>query len=147
MNTVELIAAHFESLAARQTASTAPPRILAIDDDPAVLVMLRECLANAQFDVICVQSGQEAIDRIADGYVFNLVLLDLKLPGIGGVEVLRRLKALIPDVPVVFYTGYPHSEDMMEATKIGYFGLIEKPTTCAQLIERLREIFRLHRIG
>jgi excisionase family DNA binding protein len=116
----------------RQHATALRVTILVVDDDEMVREVLTVALQSGQRQILGAASGQEALE-IARKTNLDLVLLDLLMPGINGVETFRQLHALHPDLPVVIITGYPDSDLMAQALEIGPFTMINKPADVNQL--------------
>ncbi|MBI5885003.1 MAG: response regulator [Deltaproteobacteria bacterium] len=82
-------------------------RILVVDDEEGLRLLYKEELEEAGWEVTLAASGEESLRRIEEGKI-DLVLLDIKMPGMDGVEVLRHVKERWKDLPVVLCTAYPH---------------------------------------
>jgi len=82
-------------------------KILVVDDEEGLRLLYKEELEDDGAEVTLAASGAEAIERLEEG-VFDLILLDIKMPGMDGVEVLRRVKEKWSDIPVILCTAYPH---------------------------------------
>ncbi|MBN2199246.1 MAG: sigma-54-dependent Fis family transcriptional regulator [Candidatus Aminicenantes bacterium] len=104
------------------------PGILLIDDDPAVQDSCGQVLSRAGYRVVTASTGEDGLERFGSG-AFFAVLLDLKLPGMGGLDVLRRIMETSPETPVVIITGYASIESAVEAVKKGAFDYLAKPFT------------------
>jgi CheY-like chemotaxis protein len=145
--TLDQIDAYFQKQAARaaeKKAGTHTPRVLLIDDDENFCLMVQHTFAAKGVSIHTALSGYEGHDkaRLAPD-PYDLVLLDLKLPGLSGPEVFRRLKRDCPTAPVVICSGHAKDEDMDEILRIGgYFGFLEKPFD----VEKLAEVFRHYRL-
>ncbi|NOR10229.1 MAG: FAD-dependent oxidoreductase, partial [Desulfovibrionaceae bacterium] len=116
-------------------------RILVVDDELIVRESLRDWLTEDGFEVEMAESGPEALEKMAR-QVYNLMLLDIKMPGMDGVEVLKRSKELRPELPVVMMTAYATVETAVEAMKIGALDYLMKPfdpETLAPLVVKLYE--------
>jgi len=114
------------------------PRILVVDDDRAVRNVLQIHLRKKGYDVTLVSSGEQALRAVADRPV-DVVLTDVAMPGMGGIELLKRLKAAHPEVRVVVMTGYGSVADAVTAMKTGADDYIIKPVskdTVLLLVER-----------
>jgi two-component system, cell cycle response regulator DivK len=111
-----------------------PRRILVVEDNPLNLKLVRDVLQFAGYDVIEAQSGEEGL-RVAQQDPPDLVLMDLQLPGIDGIETLRRLRegSLGRDVPVVAVTAFAMAEDRERASRAGFDGFVEKPISVREL--------------
>jgi CheY-like chemotaxis protein len=80
-------------------------RILVADDDSKIRLLYREQLSRAGYDVECVASGQEAIDKCVSG-AYDVVILDIEMPGMSGIEALVRLRQLAPDIRVILNSAF-----------------------------------------
>lgn len=83
-------------------------RVLVVDDEEGIRLLYKEELEDEGCEVILASSGEEALEKIKDKDYVDLVLLDIKMSGMDGVEVLRRLKEKWKDLPVILCTAYPH---------------------------------------
>ncbi len=120
--------------------SDAPPRILVVDDDTNVSEVVSRYLAREGFSVVTVGDGVTALDRaLADPP--DLVVLDLMLPGIDGLEVCRRLRALAP-VPVIMLTARGDESDRVIGLELGADDYIAKPFSPKELVARVRAVLR-----
>ena len=101
-------------------------RTLVIDDDSTILSIFKETLTEQGHEVVAVSTGIEGVKSVEAGD-FDLVFLDLKLPDIDGVEVLRQIRKIRPSILITVITGYPDSEMMDRALKEGPMGIMNKP--------------------
>lgn len=113
------------------------PRILFIDDEEIVLRSCRRIFAGSGYEIETAMSGEEGLSK-ALNQDFDLVVTDLKMPGIGGMEVLTRLRKSRPDTTVIIFTGYASVDTAREALKNGAFDYIPKPFTP----EEIREVIK-----
>lgn len=109
-------------------------RILVVDDEPMVASSCRRILAAAGDDVQASQSGREGLQRALAGN-FDVVMADLRMPDLDGMELVRTLRARRPEVAVIILTGYGSVASAVEAVKLGVVEYIEKPFTPEQLTE------------
>lgn len=100
-------------------------RVLIVDDDRPTAEMLQECV-GAGYAVEIAANGPEALDAAARVRP-DVVLLDVTMPGMSGVEVLQRLRAVDPSMPVIMVTGTPERDAIAEALRLGAFSYIPKP--------------------
>jgi len=108
-------------------------KVLIVDDDKNVRDFLERFLKQKGYlSVQSVESGKEAIDIIGEQDI-KLVLLDIKLPGIDGIEVLRKIKEIKQDTGVIIITGFPEEATAKEALKLGAYDYIMKPFDLAYL--------------
>lgn len=103
-------------------------RILVVDDEKNIRLVLDQCLSEEGYQVETAVSGEHAVEKFAAG-PFDLVLLDMKMPGMDGIEVLRRIKRTAADVPVIMVTGYGSIETAVETMKLGAVDYLRKPFT------------------
>ena len=115
-------------------------RILVVDDELIVRDSLKEWLVEEKFSVDMAASGQEALDLLAEN-PYRLMLLDIKMPGMDGVEVLKRAKDAQPDLTVVMMTAYATVETAVEAMKIGALDYLIKPFDPEALIPKIVNIY------
>ena len=118
-------------------------RILIVDDQPNVRLVFRTALESAGYSVSEVEDGASALDRLEESPA-DLVLLDLKMPGIGGMETLRRLRDAGNDVPVVIVTAHGSIPDAVQAMKFGAIDFLSKPLRPEALRKVVGEVFRRH---
>jgi len=104
------------------------PRILVVDDEMIVCESCQRILQEDSYEVECVSSGKEAIEKMKAN-PFDIVITDLKMPGIDGMEVLKSIREDYPDTVVIMITGFSTVETAVEAMKLGAFDYIPKPFT------------------
>lgn len=115
-------------------------RVLVVEDDPSVAEVVGRYLERDGFVVSWASNGREALQRaVALGP--GLVVLDLSLPGMDGLEVLRRLRALAP-VPVVILTARGEESDRVEGLQLGADDYVVKPFSPRELVARVRAVLR-----
>ncbi len=101
--------------------------ILVVDDDKNTRDYLAVFLGGSGFDVECLGSGDEAIERLASGYSPSMILLDVMLPGKDGIEVLSNVKAIYPALPIIILSGIGQIKTVVEAMKMGASDYLTKP--------------------
>jgi heterodisulfide reductase subunit A len=122
-------------------------RILVVDDEPILRDSLKDWLEEDGFQVDKAESGPEALERVAR-QAYHLILLDIKMPGMDGVEVLKRVKEMRPELPVVMMTAYATVETAVEAMKMGALDYLMKPFDPDTLVPMVVKIYdRLERRG
>jgi two-component system response regulator HydG len=120
---------------------TQRPRLLVVDDDRAILTLIGTIALAEGFDVATTVSGEDAMKQIRHRPV-DLVLLDLRMPGITGLDVLRAIRDINPRVKVVLMTGYGTIDTAVEAVKLGAMDYLTKPfdlPRLRQLLSTVRE--------
>ncbi|HOJ52729.1 MAG TPA: sigma-54 dependent transcriptional regulator [Syntrophales bacterium] len=107
--------------------------ILIVDDEESILKSLGAILTDEGYEVLTAESGEQAL-KIIDEELPSLVLLDIWLPGIDGLEVLKRIKSEYPQIMVIMMSGHGTIETAVRATKLGAFDFIEKPLSLEKVI-------------
>jgi len=113
-------------------------RILVVDDEPIVNESCRRVLSGHGFDVDTTQSGRDGVTRACAQH-FDLVITDLKIPDLDGMDIVRTLRAQRPDTRIVIITGYGTVPSAVEAMGLGVSDYIEKPFTPEQLREAVEQ--------
>lgn len=113
------------------------PRILVIDDESAIRDSMRMILEYEGYEFVGSASGEDALALVSRESV-DLVFLDIKMPGMDGLEVLQRIKALTDDLPVIIISGHGTVATAVEATKLGAFDFIEKPLASERILLTIR---------
>ena len=101
-------------------------RVLVVDDEEVVRLGYRRVLSADGFRVMAAGDGHEALDLMA-GDRFDVVLLDLRMPGMDGLDVLQAIKERWPESEVVVVTGYPSIDTAKKAVKLGAYDYLAKP--------------------
>jgi excisionase family DNA binding protein len=109
------------------------PRILVVDDEASIRDLLSKTLALAEYDVDTVTDGRTALERLRL-YPYDLLIADLKMPGIDGLSVIREAKRLKTDLPVIIITGYSTETAAIEALNLGVSGYLTKPFRVPQVL-------------
>jgi len=107
-------------------------RILVVDDEEIVLRSCKRILAGRDYEVETVADGSEALQLIENNHI-DVLVLDIKMPGIDGLEVLQRVKETHPDIDVIMITGLHEIEAAVQAMKLGAFDYLPKPFDPAEL--------------
>ncbi|EPR44152.1 two component, sigma54 specific, transcriptional regulator, Fis family [Desulfovibrio sp. X2] len=123
------------------------PRILIVDDDIAFQGMLREAVGEKGFAVDCAASAEEGIRTAASG-VYNLILLDVRLPGMSGIEAIPHFREASPSTEIIIMTAYAEKDSAVQAIRRGAYDYFTKPFSLAEMeivIRRALEKQRLQR--
>jgi len=121
------------------------PSILIVDDEPSILQSLGGLLSDEGFGVITAANGYEAL-KIVDTESPDLVLLDIWMPGIDGIETLKEIKKDNPHIQVIIISGHGNIETAVKATKLGAFDLIEKPLSIDKVIVSINNALNFRRL-
>ena len=112
-------------------------KILLIDDDEMTLIFMRKMLEDSGFPVVATADGPHGIELFKEHHP-QLVLLDIGLPGMSGLQVLRELRSLDPEAQVVIISGYKSDVTVRLALDSGAQEFIEKPVDARILLEKVR---------
>ncbi|MCS7223511.1 MAG: response regulator [Armatimonadetes bacterium] len=116
-------------------------RVLIVDDEPEVADFFAEILSREGALAQVAQSAEEALQQVSQ-QPFDLVFLDLFLPGMDGAEAFGQIRKLDPDVPVVLITGYPDSDLVAKALRFGAVFLLFKPLAAEEIARLVRSVRR-----
>jgi excisionase family DNA binding protein len=105
---------------------TGRPRILVVDDEASIREMLTKTLTLAEYEVDAAPDGRAAIERLRL-MPYDLLITDLKMPGMDGLAVIREARRYRPDLPVIIITGYSTEASAIEAINLGVAGYLTKP--------------------
>lgn len=108
-------------------------RVLVADDEARVRELLERIIGVADYEVESVPDGVAAVARLREA-PFDLVVTDLRMPGMGGLELAREAKRLWPAIKIVVITGYPSQSSAIDAINIGVDGYLTKPFRAADLL-------------
>ena len=123
-------------------AGTAAPRtVLAIDDEAYMLDVIRDSLEAAGHRALLAASGEAGLELLqAQGKGLDLVLLDLSMPGLGGLETLRRIRAADPGIPVVLTSGFAEEEAVAQLGGMALAGFLQKPYRARTLVDLVESL-------
>lgn len=116
-------------------------KVMLVDDEEAFVTTLSDRIQRRDFSSSVAYTGEQAL-QIVDDQVPDVMILDLKMPGIGGMEVLRRVKKAYPKVQIIILTGHGSEKDKKEALSLGAFNYLQKPV---QIDELARQIINAHK--
>jgi len=102
------------------------PRVLVVDDEATIRDLLSKTLALAEYDVDLAPDGRGAIDRLRM-IPYDLLITDLRMPGVDGLTVIREARRLKADLPVIIITGFSNEASAIEAVNLGVSGYLTKP--------------------
>lgn len=112
--------------------------VLLVDDEVEFVKTLAERLQLRGFEVRVAGDGESAMNQIQAGFP-DLVVLDVMMPGLGGLEVLKQIKQHQPRIPVILLTGHSSTSDGIEGMRLGAFDYLMKPINIDELIKKMQE--------
>jgi len=119
--------------APRAAAGAARPRVLVVDDEASIRDLLAKTLALAEYDVDIAADGRAALERMRM-YPYDLLIVDLKMPGMDGLSVIREAKRYKSELPVIIITGFSTETSAIEAVNLGVAGYLTKPFRVPQVL-------------
>jgi len=108
-------------------------RILVVDDEASIRDLLSKTLALAEYEVDTASDASAALDRVR-GTAYDLLIADLKMPGMDGLTLIRQVKRMRADLPVIIITGYSTESSAIEAVNLGVAGYLTKPFRVPQVL-------------
>jgi two-component system response regulator HydG len=116
-------------------------KILVVDDDAGLRMSVASALTESQYQVEQANDGEEAVNRIRSKS-FDLVIMDVNMPRLSGIEALKEIKAHDPSIMVIILTAYSNIRDAIEATRLGAYNYLEKPVKSENLVYMVDQAFR-----
>jgi len=116
-------------------------KILLVDDEEDFVKTLSERIKMRDLGSDIALNGEEAL-KLVDNEVPDVMVLDLKMPGIDGMEVLRRVKKAYPDVQVIMLTGHGSEKDEKDARRLGAFEYLQKPVDIDKLVQYIQRAYK-----
>jgi len=117
----------------RPATGVSRPRVLVVDDEASIRDLLAKTLALAEYDVDVASDGRSALERMRM-YPYDLLIADLKMPGMDGLAVIREAKRYKADLPVIIITGFSSESSAIDAVNLGVAGYLTKPFRVPQVL-------------
>ncbi|HOT08477.1 MAG TPA: response regulator [Polyangiaceae bacterium] len=114
-------------------------KVLLVDDEVEFTSVLAERMQARGLTVDTAASGVEALEKMEGGSRYDVVVLDLAVPGMNGMQTLERLMALNPDMQVILLTGHATLQDGIRAVRMGAREVMEKPADLSELLQKISE--------
>lgn len=119
------------------------PRILIVDDEERFVTTLSKRLIERELEVVVgVYSGKEAIEEVRNK-TYDVIILDVKMPGLDGIETLRELKKIDPGIEVLMLTGHASVDSAVEGMRLGAHEYLMKPCDIEELMEKIDGAYEL----
>jgi len=122
-------------------------RVLLVDDEEKFVISTKKFLTNRNFDVLTAFNGMSALEILAVNDDIHVVVLDVKMPGMDGISVLKEIKARFPLVEVVMLTGNATFESAVAGIKIGASDYLMKPADPGELVQKIEEAFEKRKLN
>ena len=120
---------------ARPASGATRPRVLVVDDEASIRDLLAKTLALAEYDVDVAADGRSALERMRL-YPYDLLIADLRMPGMDGLTVIREAKRYKADLPVIIITGFSTESSAIEAINLGVSGYLTKPFRVPEVLKQ-----------
>jgi DNA-binding NtrC family response regulator len=118
-----------------------PIKVMLIDDEADFLESMRKVLQRRNMEVVTAENGPDALSLLKDNLV-DVAIVDIKMQGMDGLEVLKRIKRSFPSIEVILLTGHPSVETAMEGIKLGANEYMKKPPDIDELAGTIRKLYR-----
>ncbi|MDR0559572.1 MAG: response regulator transcription factor [Prevotellaceae bacterium] len=115
-------------------------KILVVDDDPVICEVLEFNLANEDFDIVCVHSAEEAMQKLSPDY--SLIILDVMLGGISGYKFAESLRRKSNQIPIIFLTAKDTENDMLTGFSVGADDYVSKPFSIKEVVARVKAVLK-----
>jgi DNA-binding NtrC family response regulator len=119
---------------------TAAPRILIVDDEERFRLTLAKLLKVRELDVTTLGSGPEALEALKQEQ-YDVIVLDVRMPGMDGIETLAEIKKLNPNIEVIILTGHASVDAAVDIMKLGGYDYLLKPCSVEELIDKIDAAF------
>lgn len=107
--------------------------ILLVDDEPDILKTLADMLGRTGYTIVAKPDAESALSVVREGTQIDLVITDLRMPGMSGAELITILKKTLPSVPIIMLTGYGSVESYLKSMSSGVFEYVNKPVQAREL--------------
>ncbi len=115
-------------------------RILVVEDEEVNFFLIRDILETYHAIITWAEIGQQAIDLIEDGEYFDLILMDINLPSMDGLETTQKIKAIKPDIPIIAQTAFALDSEIENCYKAGCEGVVLKPFKQKELFSAIQKV-------
>jgi len=122
---------------------TMAKNILIVDDDPTVSSIFEFILQQVGYSALSATNGEDCLKIVEKTPSLNLVFLDAKMPGLSGIETLKRLQKSTPNLRVIMMSNYTESSKLEDVYDLGAFGIIYKPFDVEEVLTIIKRIFKI----
>ena len=114
-------------------------KVMLVDDEKPFVDTMIKRLNKREVDIVPAYNGQEALDKLAEDSTIEVIILDIKMPVMDGMEALNKIKSKHPLVEVIMLTGHATVETGIEGMKMGAFDYLMKPCNADELVEKVQQ--------
>ena len=122
-----------------------PSLVMLVDDEASFVEIMTKRLKKRELDIISAFSGREALETLKEHHNVDVVILDVKMPGMDGIETLKKMKVAHPLIEVVMLTAHATVESAIEGMRFGAFDYLMKPCAMEELMGKVHEATRKKR--
>lgn len=115
--------------------------ILLVEDEPECQLFFKSVFRASRVKLRCVFSGEKAISEVSKNSFIDLILMDIKLPGVDGIEASRIIKSIRPEIPIIIQTAYALGDERRRALAAGCLDYVTKPVSVDVLFDKIDHIF------
>ncbi|MFC1856786.1 response regulator [Thermodesulfobacteriota bacterium] len=115
------------------------PFIMLVDDEVSFVETMTKRLGKRNIEIISAFSGKEALEKLKSNQMLDVIVLDVKMPGMDGLETLKEIKITYPLIEVIMLTGHATVESGIEGMKLGAFDYLMKPSDIEDLVSKVNE--------
>lgn len=119
-------------------------KILLVDDEVDFINMMKYWLKNKEFEADVLYSGENVVEQVKSGN-YNIIFLDLKLPAVDGIEILRQIRTFDKKIPVIIFSAFGTKESLKKATELGISGFFAKEKGFEEAARLIHTALRLHK--
>jgi len=127
------------------TSAMSTPLVMLVDDEVSFVEIMTKRLKKRDLEVITAFSGKEALETLAEHHNVDVVILDVKMPGMDGIETLKKMKVAHPLIEVIMLTAHATVESAIEGMRFGAFDYLMKPCAMEELMGKVHEATRKKR--
>lgn len=120
-------------------------KVLLVDDEVPFVDTMVKRLSKRDFEIFTAYSGQEALEQLAAHHSLDVVVLDVKMPGMDGIATLKEIKARFPLVEVIMLTAHATVESAIDGMKLGAFDYLMKPAEIEELVDKVKRAEKIKR--
>ncbi|SDB40680.1 Response regulator receiver domain-containing protein [Desulfonatronum thiosulfatophilum] len=120
-------------------------KVLLVDDEVPFIETMVKRLSKRDFEIFTANSGQEALDQLDQHHDIDIVVLDVKMPGMDGIATLKEIKNRFPLIEVIMLTAHATVESAIDGMKLGAFDYLMKPAEIEDLVEKVKQAEKIKR--
>ncbi|HDQ39643.1 MAG TPA: response regulator [Desulfonatronum sp.] len=120
-------------------------KVLLVDDEVPFVDTMVKRLSKRDFEIFTAYSGQEALDQLQEHPSLDVVVLDVKMPGMDGITALKQIKSKFPLVEVIMLTAHATVESAIDGMKLGAFDYLMKPAEIDELVDKVKKAEKIKR--